>query len=795
MNARIRFDSRFRLAALVLTVLAAMPASGHVWIEKEEATGSHLDTNANEGKALAMFGDLLVVGAPLLNKPPLDLSGAVVDAGGVQVYRRHAGGWSLDQTLFSPAPATGAGFGTSVSVWDNVLVVGEPLFTPSSGSGVAENGRALVFVRSPTTGKYVYRKEIFRTGHQNCQDCRRPEFGYSVDVVGDGQRFAIAVGAPGEDDVDVSGSVSPDMGLVTVTRITVNADGTIVQENAASNTWIIRNVDTDGNGVDVLTQNKPMFGETVALARTACSEPCTNRYYLAVGAPQAWIGFDSGEIRQGGGAAWLYQINSSSSNTSSGDVHAEQMKIPSSDPLYLPFFLPHVSEGHYFEFFGSAVDVRIVGADAELMVGSLLAAVPPSDSLTGAAYFFRRADSSCCFQHEQTLQAPNPSNVDAFGASAMFAGDRVLIGAPGREHVVNSQTVHSGSVFDFEQTGTGATTWALAHELYDDELLHSLGAAVAGSEDWIATGVFYGGGPIHGSTETWQRGWRLDIAAPDNGSIQVLPPIFPIPGLSCAPDCELVFENGRHLNPNAIADDGYAFLSWIGAACESTTTSHCPIVMDANKTLSALFIPATLDNRTLILEIVAGSGTVAADANVGPHLLCPESCDGIYPAGTVVTLTASPAAGYEFVGWECSSGGACCPQDTPSCDVTMTIARHISADFRVAAGNFGLDVDFTDAGSGVVTLAYEGGSMQCSSDDAVCALALPSDTEVSISACPSGGSVFAGWSGACQGTGVCGLVLDGNKSVGVAFDTTEVLFRNGFEESAVCEDVILEHSK
>ena len=90
--------------------------------------------------------------------------------------------------------------------------------------------------------------------------------------------------------------------------------------------------------------------------------------------------------------------------------------------------------------------------------------------------------------------------------------------------------------------------------------------------------------------------------------------------------------------------------------------------MDADKTVTANFTPITYTLTTAVSP--AGGGTT--DPAVGPHT---------YAYGTVVTVTATPAAGYTFTSWSgaCTGAGAC--------SVTMDADKTVTANFTVQSGS------------------------------------------------------------------------------------------------------------
>ncbi len=68
----------------------------------------------------------------------------------------------------------------------------------------------------------------------------------------------------------------------------------------------------------------------------------------------------------------------------------------------------------------------------------------------------------------------------------------------------------------------------------------------------------------------------------------------------------------------------------------------------------------------------------------------------------------------------------------------------------------------TGTGTGTIT----GTGINCPGD---CTETYPNGTAVTLSANPTGGSSFAGWSGDCTGTGACNLTMNANKAVGGSF--------------------------
>ena len=150
---------------------------------------------------------------------------------------------------------------------------------------------------------------------------------------------------------------------------------------------------------------------------------------------------------------------------------------------------------------------------------------------------------------------------------------------------------------------------------------------------------------------------------------------------------------------------------------------------------------------------LSGSGSVTSTDGV---INCPGTCGNSYPSNTPVTLNATPAPGWSFAGWS----GAC--SGTGSCNVTMTQDLSVTAAFTQSQGFFSLTV-FTD-GSG--TVISTDGFINC---PGTCVHTYATNTPVTLNATATQGSTFAGWSGACSGTGSCNVTITQNLSVIATF--------------------------
>jgi uncharacterized repeat protein (TIGR02543 family) len=177
-------------------------------------------------------------------------------------------------------------------------------------------------------------------------------------------------------------------------------------------------------------------------------------------------------------------------------------------------------------------------------------------------------------------------------------------------------------------------------------------------------------------------------------------------GISCGADCTEEYPHGTMVTLTATAFAGSVFTGWKGAC--SDTASTCQVTMDADKTVGATFQLL----RTLTVTY-SGLGLVGSSPE---GIRCGWSgrvqytaCSAAYAYGTAVTLSASANLGHTFTGWS----GACTGIN-PTCTVTMTVNRSVTASFS----NSGLGVGFgSDQFSLIPADTFAMGSTNGNSDE------------------------------------------------------------------------------
>ena len=165
-------------------------------------------------------------------------------------------------------------------------------------------------------------------------------------------------------------------------------------------------------------------------------------------------------------------------------------------------------------------------------------------------------------------------------------------------------------------------------------------------------------------------------------------------------------------------------------------------------------------NQTLALKVNLTGGGQGSVTSSPAGINCPSKCVFGFADGSMVTLTAKAATGSVFTGWS----GPC--SGTGTCSVTLSASETVTATFKLL---FPLTVTLAGNGTGMVTSSPSG--ISC---PGTCVANFTSGTMVTMNETPASGSTFAGWSGACSGTGACSVTMSASKALTATFSSGPV---------------------
>ncbi len=369
-----RIDGPERCVAFVLGVLAltvgALPTLGETaspWSERALLTASDATNFSYLGRSVSIDGDVAVVGTPLA------MDGDGFRDGAAYVYRFDGTQWVEEQRLVNPSPETGDQFGTAVSVSGDVIVVG----VPESSLVGNEAGAVVVFRHDGEAWAYEQTLVAVETTVAD-------RFGGAVSVSGD----TLFVGATGDN------SAGHASGSVFVFR---DQGGGVWSEEAR-----IEASDT-----------APLlrFGFAVALEGDVGVVSAPGHGSLA-------------------GSVYVFR--------GANGIWTEEQRLAAPDAA---------QQDEFGSSIALAGTILVVGASGDDDLGSE----------SGSAHVFRRTGAS--WTHEAKLLDPAGEERDYFGISAAASADRVVVGSWFGE----AQGVSSGSAIAFRHDGA---TWSIEQSLF-----------------------------------------------------------------------------------------------------------------------------------------------------------------------------------------------------------------------------------------------------------------------------------------------------------------------------------------
>lgn len=174
----------------------------------------------------------------------------------------------------------------------------------------------------------------------------------------------------------------------------------------------------------------------------------------------------------------------------------------------------------------------------------------------------------------------------------------------------------------------------------------------------------------------------------------------------------------------------------------------------------ALPIDAPPDSPGMVTLTLTKSGTGTGDVTSVPAgVNCGATCIGTFPAGTMVTLTASAANSSTFARWS----GACTGSST-TCTLVLSANTSATAEFAQVMRT----LTVISSGNGTGGITSSAGGVNC---PGVCTVQVPDQSQVVLTAAPTGASTFLGWTapGICSGTGTCDFKISANTTVTGSF--------------------------
>ena len=310
------------------------------------------------GSALAVQGDTIVVGAP-----QDEAAGEAKNSGAVYVFKRNEGGadnWGMAQRIASSDSGLGDQFGSSVAIDGDAVVIGARI-----ADGEKKKNTGAVYVFSDDGTEYVQEAIL-----QDAESLRNDQFGYVVDIYGD---FVI-VGAPFTD-----GDSGADTGTAYIYKKTPDGTWELKKQIEAPDT------EGDVSGGD-------RFAHAVGI----------HGGIAVVGA----YGEEDGRADLSSGAAYIFRKGT-------GDGGWGQVARLRPDDIAIR------------DHFGYDVDIS---AD-RIVVGSRLKTSETGTVKAGAAYVFEREGTTDTWNQIDKLEAFDSKAKDYAGSAVAISGTYSAVGA------------------------------------------------------------------------------------------------------------------------------------------------------------------------------------------------------------------------------------------------------------------------------------------------------------------------------------------------------------------------------
>lgn len=361
-----------------------------------ELLATNGNINDGFGSSVSLYGETLVVGAP-----GVDEQG--VNSGAVYVFTRNGNSWQQQAVLNSNNGTAGDGFGASVSISGETIVVG----APGDDEKGKDSGAAYVFVRSGNSWPQEA-KIIAEDGAAG------DAFGFDVAIDGD----IVVVGAPFDDNKGAaytflrSGKAWEQQSKILAHGAGVAGDRFGCSVAIAYDKIIVGADGDDNNTID---------------------EGSAFVYYPYGSGWRIWQKLVAGDPSEGDRFGWSVAVGL---NKALVGVNRTQPAVgvrSGAAYVFTPGFRGYWYEENRFQGDNVGTDDGF-GYDVAIYDNFYLIGAPRETDnhiTSGAVYLFSRSEEPPWPLHAKYIP-PDASNIDLFGFSTIIFGDTVVAGVPGR---------------------------------------------------------------------------------------------------------------------------------------------------------------------------------------------------------------------------------------------------------------------------------------------------------------------------------------------------------------------------
>ncbi len=477
---------------LVLTVDALgarYPVTIDPIAQQAYAKASNTESEDGFGSSVAVSGDTVVVGAPLESSNATGVNGNGFNnyapgSGAAYVFVRIGETWSQQAYLKASNTGEGDGFGWSVGISGDTIVIGayqedsNATSVNSSGSNNSASGAgaAYVFTRNGITWT---QQAYLKASNAGAGDL----FGSAVAVAGN--TAVIGANREASQATGINGDSANNAAFAAGAAYVFVRSGTTWTQQA-----YVKASDTAAGAE---------FGSALGLSGES----------LIVGSPLAASGAGAAYVFTRSGTAWSQQARLQASNSAASSWFGQAVAISG--------------------------DTVVAGAPGEASNATGVNGNQANTTATGAgaAYAFTR--SGVTWTQQAYLKASNTAASDGFGRTVALEGSALIVGAPGEDSAatgidgnqVDNAAASSGAVYVFSRVN-GLWSQYSYLKASNTGALDEFGKALA-----IANGIVVVGAPRESSDASGVHGSQSSNSAPWSGAAYLFSiPVLGIPEIA-----------------------------------------------------------------------------------------------------------------------------------------------------------------------------------------------------------------------------------------------------------------------